>query len=161
MLNIPIFHIINYHKLPLNISYLISCCTLIKFYYKHWHFFSSICFLHFRYGHSEVNTLVYRLGADENPIKEGNVLLRDVYFKPNRLENEGGLEPVLRGATAFPAQEIDLLMVDEMRNTLFPTSAATPGKSSGFDLASINIQRGRDHGLPDYNTVREKLGLKR
>ena len=99
--------------------------------------------------------------ADGNPIKEGNVLLRDVYFKPNRLENEGGLEPVLRGATAFPAQEIDLLMVDEMRNTLFPTSAATPGKSSGFDLASINIQRGRDHGLPDYNTVREKLGLKR
>ena len=48
------------------------------------------------------------------------------------------------------------MVVDDVRNFLF----GPPG-AGGFDLASLNIQRGRDHGLPDYNSVREQLGLGR
>lgn len=30
-----------------------------------------------------------------------------------------------------------------------------------MDLLAINIERGRDHGLPDFNTLRECYGLRR
>jgi peroxidase len=52
-------------------------------------------------------------------------------------------------------QEIDTHIVDGVRNFLF----GEPLAGAGEDLASLNIQRGRDHGLPDYNTIRVAFGL--
>ena len=45
-------------------------------------------------------------------------------------------------------------MVDDLRNFLF----GRPGQG-GLDLAAVNIQRGRDHGLPSFNKVRESYGM--
>src|SRR5262249_42668170 len=43
---------------------------------------------------------------------------------------------------------------DAFRNFLFD-----PTNHAGTDLYAIDIQRGRDVGLPDYNTVRAAYGL--
>src|SRR4029079_6656793 len=46
-------------------------------------------------------------------------------------------------------------VVDDVRDFLF----GPPG-AGGFDLAALNIQRGRDHGLADYNAGRVAYGLR-
>ncbi len=113
--------------------------------------FSTACY---RFGHSMVASTLLRLDASLNPIPEGNLQLRDAFFRPDRISNEGGIDPILRGVVTQIAQELDVQVVDDLRNFLF----GPPG-AGGFDLAALNIQRGRDHGLADYNTVRTAFGL--
>ena len=107
----------------------------------------------YRFGHSAVNATLLRLDADGNEIDAGHLSLRNAFFAPQRLA-ETGLEPVLRGLAAQPCQTVDPLIIDDLRNFLF----GPPG-SGGFDLASLNLQRGRDHGLPTYNDMRRAMGM--
>jgi hypothetical protein len=92
------------------------------------------------------------LGNDGLPIREG-VSLAQAFFNPS-LVSETNIDPVLKYLASDPSSEIDTRVVDSVRNFLF----GPPG-SGGLDLASLNIQRGRDHGLADYNTTRKAYGL--
>jgi len=108
----------------------------------------------FRLGHTMLSPFIQRLKANGDPIPEGPLALRDAFFTPDTLINEGGIDPILKGLASQVMQRIDNMVVDDIRNFLF----GPPG-AGGLDLASLNIQRGRDHGLPDYNTFRIYYGL--
>ena len=107
----------------------------------------------YRFGHTMLSSELLRLDENGNTADEGNLALLDAFFNPSEVENNG-VDSLLRGLTVNLAQEIDNQVVDDVRNFLF----GPPG-SGGFDLASLNIQRGRDHGLSDYNSTRVALGL--
>lgn len=108
----------------------------------------------YRLGHSLVSDTLWRLQENNQQVPLGHLSLKDAFFAPNKLANEGGVDPVLRGASEHICQALDAKIVDALRNFLF----GAPG-SGGLDLGALNIQRGRDHGFPDYNTIRVARGL--
>lgn len=110
----------------------------------------------YRFGHSMLSPQILRLDQNLNTIPEGDLPLLDAFFSPELITDEGGIDPMLRGLAKQVAQRADPFVIDDVRNFLF----GPPG-AGGFDLASLNIQRGRDHGLPKYNDVREQMGLSR
>lgn len=110
----------------------------------------------YRYGHSVINSTLLRLDNNGQVIPQGNILLRDAFFNPSVLIETGGISPFLKGMAVQVEQDFDCKVIDDLRNFLF----GPPG-AGGLDLASMNINRGRDRGLPDYNTVRENFGLLR
>jgi len=107
----------------------------------------------FRFGHSMLNENLLRLDNQGNELSGGSLPLRMAFFNPVWLQNDG-VDPYISGLINQTAQEIDTQVVDDVRNFLF----GEPG-SGGLDLPAFNIQRGRDHGLCDYNTMRQYFGL--
>ncbi len=105
----------------------------------------------YRFGHSMLSPTLLRLDSNLNSV--GDLPLKDAFFAPDKIINNG-IDSLLRGLANQRAQNVDTKIVDDVRNFLF----GDPG-SGGFDLGSLNIQRGRDHGLPDYNQARIDYGL--
>lgn len=104
--------------------------------------------------HTLINDDVEFFGNDGLAVRD-EVELREAFFNPNLLQATG-IDNILKYAASTLAQESDNQIVDGLRNFLF----GDPGHG-GLDLAALNIQRGRDHGLADYNSVREAYGLAR
>lgn len=74
---------------------------------------------------------------------------------PITLLPPGGIDPILRGLMATPAKlnRQDAMMVDELRDRLFRQV-----RRIGLDLAALNMQRSRDHGLPGEVWFRGEAG---
>ncbi len=109
----------------------------------------------FRLGHSMLNEKLLRLDASGNEIQGGHLSLAGAFFvAPQILDGEDSLEPILRGLASQHHQSVDTKVVNAVRNFLF----GAPG-DGGLDLAALNVQRGRDHGVPNYNTMRQMMGL--
>uniref|UniRef100_A0A7N5ZVG9 Eosinophil peroxidase n=1 Tax=Anabas testudineus TaxID=64144 RepID=A0A7N5ZVG9_ANATE len=111
----------------------------------------------FRFGHTMVQPFIFRLNEQYNdhPNFPGP-FLHLTFFASWRVVFEGGVDPLLRGLAGRPAKlnTQSSIMNDELRERLFKFSATLAS-----DLASLNMQRGRDHGIPGYNKWRRFCGL--
>lgn len=106
----------------------------------------------FRLGHSMLGDDIEFLGNNGEELR-GEVSLAEAFFNPS-LITENNIDPILKYLASDPSSQIDTQIVGSVRNFLF----GPPG-AGGLDLASLNIQRGRDHGLADYNSLRAAYGL--
>lgn len=108
----------------------------------------------FRFGHSMLGSDV-QFFNDQGQTIFPPISLAHAFSNPNIVKTTG-IEPLLKYLASDNCEEIDVKVVDSLRDFLF----GPPG-SGGLDLASLNIQRGRDHGIADYNTTRAAYGLRR
>jgi peroxidase len=108
----------------------------------------------YRFGHSMLGNDIEFLDNNGNAIQDP-IPLAYAFFNPGAVEATG-IDPIIKYLASDNAQEVDTKVVNGVQDFLF----GPPG-SGGFDLASLNIQRGRDHGLADYNTTRAAYGLPR
>ena len=108
----------------------------------------------FRLGHTLLSSEIMRLDNEGQVIPQGNIGLRAAFFNPKEILFAGGLDPYIKGMGSQIQQDLDCKVIDDVRNFLF----GAPGQG-GLDLAAINIMRGRERGVADFNDVRRQLGL--
>ncbi|XP_033991053.1 thyroid peroxidase-like [Trematomus bernacchii] len=113
----------------------------------------------FRFGHGTISPILQRLNESFQMHEHfPHLRISSTFFSPWRIVKEGGIEPTLRGAIGTPAStaSANMLLTEEVTERLIVLN-----NSQFMDLASLNLQRGRDHGLPGYNDWRSFCGLER
>lgn len=109
----------------------------------------------YRAGHSMVSRKLQRIQDDGSMGAGGGLDVMSAFFAPSIIvDDPQNVAFVLKGLASQSQREIDSRLIDDLRNQLF----GAPG-SGGMDLAALNIQRGRDHGIPTYNQMRQVFDL--
>lgn len=112
----------------------------------------------FRFGHSLIPPGLYRRDSRCNFKKTpmGDIALRlcSTWWDSNEVLTNNSIEELLMGMTSQLSEREDSVLCSDVRDKLFG-----PMEFSRRDLGAINIMRGRDNGLPDYNTIRVAYGL--
>lgn len=109
----------------------------------------------FRQGHTFIQSTVERYNKFHEFL--GSEKLRNLFKQPFLLYQPGALDELTLGLINQPSQSYDPFISQEISGHLFQP----PQSQFGHDLASINLQRGREQGLPGYNLFREWCGLPR
>ena len=99
----------------------------------------------FRFGHSLVREKLNLIGADGRITHTIN--LTTTYFEPSTLPNYG-LADFARMLTTMRSMKFDMSVAKAVHQKLF--NADQP---HGLDLIALNVQRGREHGIPTYASV--------
>ncbi|KAL5283500.1 HPX6 family protein [Megaselia abdita] len=111
----------------------------------------------FRFAHTLLPPLVefYR-----NTTTPEYIELHTMLFNPFELYEAEAIDQVLLGAANTPVLKVNPSVNKELTEKLFERN--TPEDIPplcGLDLVSLNIQRGRDHGLPSYSIFRKHCKL--
>ncbi|XP_048778816.1 myeloperoxidase-like [Ostrea edulis] len=108
----------------------------------------------FRFGHSQIPNHQKQFNKAYSSIVNKNI--EDTYHNPHMCIAKGGkgCDGVLRWELAEQTTKSDGVFESGIRDKLFMTSAG-----ASLDLPAINLQRGRDHGIPPYWKWRRFCGL--
>ncbi|XP_030762974.1 peroxidasin homolog isoform X2 [Sitophilus oryzae] len=107
----------------------------------------------FRFGHSLVQNSFIRTDNHHRSLPN-NVTLHEEFLNFHNIWSPGSLDRLLLGLSNQPSQKRDEFIAEELTNHLFQFNSFF-----GMDLAALNIQRGRDHGIPPYTYWRKPCGL--
>ena len=107
----------------------------------------------YRFGHSLLPSTIERWSPSHRFI--GTQKLSEMLQQPYDLFKPGWADHYVLGMVNQVAQAMDDSVTSEVTNHLFEE----PGEEFGLDLAALNLQRGREHGIPSYPRYREWCGL--
>jgi len=113
----------------------------------------------FRFGHSMINSMFMLISQLKKNRKEKTWFwkLREI-FDGQSIDGGGlPLANMIKGLIKQKPQTCDIYFSSEVTNHLFQRNEKR--ENFGLDLFAMNMQRGRDHGLPGYNAFRKKCGL--
>ena len=104
----------------------------------------------YRFGHSMLTEQFDRLDVDFNSSEVGLIaaFLNPLAYAESGPTPEQATSAIIRGLTRQAGNEIDEFVTEALRNNLLGLP---------LDLASINIARGRDAGVPSLNAARAQF----
>lgn len=111
----------------------------------------------FRFGHSQIPNHQVLFSTTHTPIQVKPIekTFNRPFLTLSHNRNGRGYDGVGRWLVNDFMSPNDKCLEDGVRNKLFLDK-----QYKSFDLAALNIQRGRDHGIPSYNAWRKFCGLK-
>ncbi|KAK8778754.1 hypothetical protein V5799_019907 [Amblyomma americanum] len=96
----------------------------------------------YRFGHTILNGDFMQIDSRG---RVARIALQEHFFRPFEFR-DGLMERVIRGLARQSSQRFDNFITDDVTNHLYRLN----NESFGLDLISLNIQRGRDHGVRGY-----------
>ncbi|XP_021378191.1 myeloperoxidase-like [Mizuhopecten yessoensis] len=107
-----------------------------------------------RYGHTLVSQNLLQLN-EGFMITNDSDRLDNHFFRPDIISDSTQLQNLARWMVSLSCKKRDAFFVQSIHENLFVQKVG-----DGLDLSSLNIQRGREHGLPGYTKYRRLCGLR-
>nr|XP_050852111.1 uncharacterized protein LOC127064706 isoform X1 [Vespula vulgaris]XP_050852112.1 uncharacterized protein LOC127064706 isoform X1 [Vespula vulgaris] len=111
----------------------------------------------FRFAHTLLPGLMMMTDAQKGT--SSYIELHRMLFNPYSLYSSDGISNSVISATRNVIQRTSIHVTSQLTRHLFEDPINNVSVPCGLDLVSLNIQRGRDHGLPGYTKWREYCNL--